>query len=54
MAPTYLLGSIAAESKGDILTILRVLILSMLGFIPLLGLCLMPWTIETKGRKLVE
>jgi MFS family permease len=48
----FLVGSIAAGAKGDISTILRVL--SAIGFIPLVGLCLLPWTIETKGRKLVD
>jgi hypothetical protein len=45
-------GSIAAGANGDISIVLRVL--SSIGFIPLLGLCLMPWTIETRGRKLVD
>jgi hypothetical protein len=48
----FVVGSIAAGAKGDISIILRVL--SSIGFIPLLGLCLMPWTIETRGRKLVD
>lgn len=48
----FVVGSIAAGAKGDISIILRVL--SSIGFIPLLGLCLMPWTVETRGRKLVD
>jgi MFS family permease len=48
----FVVGSIAAGAKGDIATILQVL--TTLGFIPLVGLCLMPWTIETRGHKLVD
>jgi hypothetical protein len=43
-------GSIAAGAQGDISVILKVM--SAIGFIPLLGLGLMPWTIETKGRRI--
>jgi MFS family permease len=48
----FVVGSIAAGAKGDISIILRVL--SSIGFIPLLGLGMMPWVIETRGRKLVD
>jgi MFS family permease len=48
----FVVGSIAAGAKGDISVILRVL--SSIGFIPLLGLGMMPWVIETRGRKLVD
>ncbi len=47
----FLVGAIAANAKGDITTILQVL--TALGFIPLVGLCVLPWAIETRGRKLV-
>jgi MFS family permease len=45
----FVVGSIAANAKGDISAIFRVL--TFVGFIPLLGICLMPWVIETRGRK---
>jgi MFS family permease len=48
----FVVGSIAASAKGDISVIFRVL--TFVGFIPLIGLCLMPWVIETRGRKLVN
>jgi MFS family permease len=48
----FLVGSIAASAKGDISVIFRVL--TFVGFIPLIGLCLMPWVIETRGRKLAN
>jgi MFS family permease len=48
----FLVGSIAANAKGDISVIFRVL--TYVGFIPLIGLALMPWVIETRGRKLVS
>jgi MFS family permease len=48
----FVVGSIAASAKGDISVIFRVL--TFVGFIPLVGLCLMPWVIETRGRKLIN
>jgi MFS family permease len=48
----FLVGSISASAKGDISVIFRVL--TFVGFIPLIGLALMPWVIETRGRKLVS
>jgi MFS family permease len=46
----FVVGSIAAGAQGDISVILKVM--SAIGFIPLVGLGLMPWTIETKGRRI--
>jgi hypothetical protein len=48
----FLVSSLAASAKGDMSVIFRVL--TFVGFIPLIGLCLMPWVIETRGRKLIN
>jgi MFS family permease len=51
-AGPFLVGSFAASAKGDIPSILRVL--TMIGVVPLVGLCLTPWVLETKGRQLAD
>jgi MFS family permease len=51
-AGPFIVGSIAASAKGDISVIFRTL--TYVGFIPLVGLLLMPWVIETRGRKLAD
>jgi MFS family permease len=51
-AGPFIVGSIAASAKGDISVIFRAL--TYVGFIPIAGLLLMPWVIETRGRKLAN
>jgi len=46
-AGPFLVGSIAARGVGSILHTLF-----WIGFVPILGLCFLPWVIETKGRVL--
>jgi MFS family permease len=51
-AGPFIVGSIAASANGDISVIFRTL--TYVGFIPIVGLLLMPWVIETRGRKLAN
>jgi hypothetical protein len=48
----FVVGAIASNAQGDIFVIFR--ILTFVGFIPLIGVCLMPWVIETRGRRLIN
>ena len=48
-AGPFLVGSIAARGVGSILHTLF-----WIGFVPILGLCFLPWVIETKGRVLCD
>jgi MFS family permease len=46
----FLVGTIAARGADSLASALRVLF--FVGFVPLAGLMLLPWAIETKGRQL--
>ena len=48
----FIVGSIAARGSGALGSALDVLF--YVGFIPLLGLLVMPWVMETKGRALAD
>jgi MFS-type transporter involved in bile tolerance (Atg22 family) len=48
-AGPFLVGIIAARG-----TVATVNVLFFVGFVPLLGLLLMPWVIETRGRVLAD
>ncbi|MEP7012347.1 MAG: MFS transporter, partial [Acidobacteriota bacterium] len=45
-----LVGTIAAQGANSLTSALRALF--YVGFVPLIGLALLPWVIETKGRVL--
>src|SRR6185295_15232892 len=45
-----LVGTIAAQGANSLTSALRALF--YVGFVPLVGLALLPWVIETKGRAL--
>jgi len=45
-------GSIAARGAGALGGALQVLF--YVGFVPFLGLLVMPWVLETKGRALID
>jgi MFS family permease len=51
-AGPYLVGSVAAAGSGDPAVILNALFLVAL--VPLLGLLLMPWVVETRGQSLPD
>ena len=48
----FIVGSIASRGAGALGSALQVLF--YVGFVPLLGLLVMPWVMETKGRALVD
>ena len=48
----FLVGSIAAAGAGDPSVVLRTLF--MVGFVPVVGLLLMRWVIETRGQAMPE
>lgn len=48
----FLIGSIAAHKENALSLAMRVL--TMVGFVPMVGLLLMPLVIETRGRELVD
>jgi MFS family permease len=48
----FLVGSIAAQKQDSLNMAMHVL--TYVGFVPLLGLLLLPLVIETKGRELVD
>ena len=48
----FVVGSIAARGSGALGSALQVLF--YVGFVPLLGLLVMPWVLETKGRVLAD
>jgi len=49
-AGPFLVGTIAAQGANSLTSALRALF--YVGFVPLAGLLLLPWAIETKGRRL--
>ena len=51
-AGPILVGSIAAQGANSLTSALRALF--YVGFVPLAGLLLLPWAIETKGRTLED
>jgi hypothetical protein len=51
-AGPFLVGAIAARGAGALGSALQVLF--YVGFVPLLGLLVMPWVMETKGRALAD
>jgi hypothetical protein len=51
-AGPILVGSIAAKGADSLASALHALF--WVGFVPLAGLLLLPWVIETKGRPLVD
>jgi MFS family permease len=48
----FLVGTIAAAGAGDPSVVLRTLF--MVGFVPIVGLLLMRWVIETRGQAMPE
>ncbi len=48
----FIVGSVAARGAGALGGALQVLF--YVGFVPLLGLLVMPWVLETKGRALID
>jgi MFS family permease len=48
----FVVGSVAARGAGALGGALQVLF--YVGFVPLLGLLVMPWVLETKGRALID
>jgi hypothetical protein len=48
----FLVGAIAQSAKGDPEIIVRTM--CMIGFVPLVGLLLLHWVIETRGRPMPE
>ncbi|MBW4523063.1 MAG: MFS transporter [Scytolyngbya sp. HA4215-MV1] len=51
-AGPFLVGYVASHATNVLQGAFGVLFL--VGFVPLLGLCFMPWVIETKGRSLID
>ena len=51
-AGPFLVGAIAARGTGALGGALQVLF--YVGFVPLAGLLVMPWVMETKGRALAD
>ena len=51
-AGPFLVGSIAARGAGALGSALQVLF--YVGFVPLIGLLVMPWVMETKDRALAD
>jgi MFS family permease len=48
----FALGAIAQSAKGDPAVILKTLFI--IGFVPIVGLLLLPWVIETRGEKMPD
>jgi MFS family permease len=48
----FAVGAIAQSAKGDPAIILETLF--VIGFVPILGLLLLPWVIETRGEKMPD
>jgi hypothetical protein len=48
----FIVGSIASRGAGALGDALHVLF--YVGFVPLLGLLVMPWVLETRGRALAD
>ena len=48
----FIVGSVAARGAGALGSALQVLF--YVGFVPLAGLLVMPWVLETKGRALID
>lgn len=46
----FLVGTIASQGANSLTSAFQVLF--YVGFVPLLGLLLLPWVVETKGRAL--
>ena len=48
----FVVGSVASRGAGALGSALEVLF--FVGFVPLAGLLVMPWVLETKGRALAD
>jgi hypothetical protein len=48
----FAVGAIAQSAKGDPAIIMQTL--CVIGIVPLLGLALLPWVIETRGQKMPD
>jgi hypothetical protein len=48
----FIVGMIQNTAKGDPEVFLRTMF--MIGFVPILGLLLLPWVIETRGQKMPD
>ena len=48
----FIVGMIQNTAKGDPEVFLRTMF--MIGFVPIVGLLLLPWVIETRGQKMPD